>query len=187
MKRYGREIIGKGHPVITGRGLGAAQSLPASVVQTIAQVITQTEGANPSLNNPGNLMYAGQAGATATSSGLAQFDSLADGQAALANQIQIYAGRGDTISQMMATYAPASIPGNNPTAYAGYVADALGVSPDTALTDLGGDTTASPVDTLSTLASQAQSYPAGLDFTDPVTIGVTALVGIGLFLLAERL
>jgi hypothetical protein len=45
----------------------------------------------------------------------------------------------------------------------------------------------SPVDFVDSLASQAGSFVSGIDFTDPVTIGITAVVGIGLVLLAREL
>lgn len=135
------------HPVLVPRrgvaGLGAAvQVLPASTVQTIAGTIQNVEGYYPgslaySNNNPGNLIYAGQAGATPGAGGFARFATYQDGLGALNNQIQLYAGRGLTIQQMMNVYAPAS-DGNNPGAYAVQVAGALGVSPDTSLTDLAG-------------------------------------------------
>lgn len=45
----------------------------------------------------------------------------------------------------------------------------------------------SPVDAVDSFASQAESYVSGLDFTDPVTIGVAALLGIGLVLAVKEL
>jgi hypothetical protein len=115
--------------------------LPQSVVDTIASTIQTQEGYYPGSlaytnNNPGNLIYAGQAGATPGAGGFAAFPSYAAGQAALDNQIQIYATNGLTINQMMALYAPAGQGSNNPSAYAQTIADALGVSPDTTLTDI---------------------------------------------------
>jgi hypothetical protein len=174
------------HPVLVQRrglrGLGAAvQVLPAATVQTIASTIQQVEGYYPgslsySNNNPGNLIYAGQAGATRGAGGFAQFSTYQDGLDALNNQIQLYAGRGLTIQQMMNTYAPASA-GNNPAAYANQVAGALGVGPDTALTDLSG--AGAPV--YSSLDLAAIGLPASLD---PVWIGAAALVGVALYALS---
>ena len=57
------------------------------------------------LNNPGNLNYAGQPGATPTTSGNgqeAQFDSLADGIAATDAQLDLDASRGLTLAQRLA-------------------------------------------------------------------------------------
>lgn len=79
-------------------------------------------------NNPGNLKYAGQAGASPGwfGSRFAHFGSTAEGLDALARQLQLYAQRGnDTISGIISKYAPA---GENDTAgYIAYVAKALGV------------------------------------------------------------
>lgn len=62
-------------------------------------------------NNPGNLNYAGQAGATiegGPNGRFAVFGSMADGIAALYRQIQIYFSRGtNTIESIVKKYAPA--------------------------------------------------------------------------------
>ena len=143
---FGR--IPRPHPVIITRGglggLGAApQVLPPATVATIAGAIQQQEGYYPGSvayqnNNPGNLIYAGQAGATPGAGGFAQFGSYQDGLDALNNQIQLYASRGLTIQGMMNVYAPATQAGNTPTLYASNVAGALGVAPDTPLASLSG-------------------------------------------------
>lgn len=128
-------------------GLGQAGG-----AQTIAATIQQMEGYYPGTvayvnNNPGNLMYAGQAGATKSPSGYAVFPSYDAGYQALLNQIQNYANRGLTIEQMMDLYAPApsatcttACAGNNPTLYANTVANSLGVSTDTTVADAIGGT-----------------------------------------------
>jgi len=71
-------------------------------------------------NNPGNLNYAGQAGAHLESgkgARFAAFDSMQDGVAALARQLQLYGGRGtDTIDEIVKTYAPGA-DGNDVAAY----------------------------------------------------------------------
>jgi hypothetical protein len=184
------------HPVIVARGglsgLGAAsQVLPASTVQTIAGAIQQQEGYYPGSlayqnNNPGNLIYVGQAGATPGAGGFAQFSSYDAGLSALENQIQLYAGRGLTIQGMMNVYAPSTQPGNNPGLYASNVAAALGVSPDTPLTSLDGAGAAVPdlvptnVYTDSGVFSlDSMLSPAGVD---PVLMGVgAAVLGVVLF------
>lgn len=127
-------------------GLGASSASPA--VATIASTIQSVEGYYPGSlaytnNNPGNLIYVGQAGATQGAGGFAAFPSYDAGYQALVNQINIYANQGLTINQMMAKYAPAGDGNNNPTAYANTIATALGVSTDTTLTDaLAGNATA---------------------------------------------
>ena len=68
-------------------GIGAAAS--PSVVSAIATAINHQESSNPSYNNPGDLRYAGQAGATgAAPNGMAIFSSLQAGQQAEVDQIQ---------------------------------------------------------------------------------------------------
>jgi hypothetical protein len=187
------------HPVLLGfaglYGLGAAQILPAGAVSTIASTIQTVEGYYPGSiayqnNNPGNLVYAGQPGATAGAGGFAVFDSYASGWAALENQVQLYASRGLTISQMMNIYAPASVPGNNPAAYASTIAGALGVSPDTSLADLSSPSlTVTPADSASPPALDFWAPVAGgssfLASFDPGTLGLWALgAGVALYALA---
>ena len=122
------------------RGIG---QVPANGANVIANTIQQVEGyIGPSAqypngtlayqnNNPGNLIYVGQSGATQGVGGFAAWPTYQDGYNALIAQIQNYANRGLTIDQMMNIYAPASQAGNDPTAYANQIANALGVSPDT--------------------------------------------------------
>jgi hypothetical protein len=114
-------------------GLGTTSSPNAAI---IANTIQQVEGYYPGSlaytnNNPGNLIFVGQAGATQGAGGFASFPSYDAGYQALLNQIQNYANRGLTIDQMMNLYAPAGQGNNNPTAYASTIASALGVSTDT--------------------------------------------------------
>ena len=121
-------------------GMGVAQILDSGTVSTIASTIQNVEGYYPGSlaytnNNPGNLVYVGQPGASPGAGGFAKFPSYQDGLNALHNQIQIYASRGMTIQQMMDVYAPASA-GNDPAKYANTIATALGVPSDTSLTDL---------------------------------------------------
>lgn len=117
-------------------GLGQTSSGAATIAATIQQV----EGYYPGTpaytnNNPGNLIYVGQSGATAGAGGFAAFPSYDAGYQALLNQIQSYANQGLTIQQMMNKYAPAGDGSNNPTAYANQIASALGVPTDTTVAD----------------------------------------------------
>lgn len=67
------------------------------------------------LNNPGNLKFAGQAGAVAGPGGFAQFASMQGGLDALARQLELYGSRGnDTVQGIVSTYAPASDRNNVP-------------------------------------------------------------------------
>ena len=59
-------------------------------------------------NNPGNLRYVGQAGATEGKSGFAKFATPEAGVKALQNQIALDASRGLTVEQFINKYAPPS-------------------------------------------------------------------------------
>jgi len=88
------------------------------------------------LNNPGNLNYAGQPGATPTTLGNgqeAQFDTLADGIAATDRQLALDASRGLTLAQRLQTWAT-----GNQAAYVSNVSNWLGVDPNTPLSALVG-------------------------------------------------
>lgn len=112
----------------------------------VMATIQNVEKVNPSFNNPGALIYAGQPGASSSpqcfpdtithkTDCLAQFDSLDSGTQAWQNQIQLDASRGLTIAQFTAKYAPASDPRNDPTAYAQYIANSTGLDPSAPLSD----------------------------------------------------
>lgn len=80
-------------------------------------------------NNPGNLNFAGQAGA-GRAGRFAAFGSMAEGIAALDDQLQMYAGRGnDTVRGIISKWAPPS-DGNDTGSYIAEVAKKLGVSAD---------------------------------------------------------
>lgn len=94
-------------------------------------------------NNPGNLRYAHQVGATGVdASGFATFGTYQDGMNALKRQITIAAsGNSKVYSKMMtlaeffATYAPSS-DHNDPVIYAQKVATAMGVTTSFQIKDL---------------------------------------------------
>lgn len=147
-------------------GLGAPTILDDATVNTIAQAIQQQEGYYPGSlaytnNNPGNLIYAGQSGAVQGSGGFAKFPDYSTGHQALLNQIQLYASRGMTIQDMMNVYAPAGQGSNDPTAYAATVAAAVGASPDTLLTDLGGLSPVSPGSFMTSLNPNSPGFSPG--------------------------
>lgn len=93
-------------------------------------------------NNPGNLNFANQAGATKESGAggrFAVFESMEHGVAALYKQLQIYFKRGvNTLSSIVKTYAPAS-DGNNVDAYVSALSKATGKGANEAIDS--GDTT----------------------------------------------
>lgn len=92
-------------------------------------------------NNPGNLNYAGQAGATkegGEGGRFAVFESMEHGVAALYKQLQIYFKRGvNTLSSIVKTYAPAS-DGNNVDSYISALSRATGKGANEAIDS--GDT-----------------------------------------------
>jgi hypothetical protein len=81
-------------------------------------------------NNPGNLNYAGQAGASledGSNARFAKFESMEQGISALHRQIGLYLGRGkNTLSDIVNTYAPAS-DNNNVQAYVSALSKATGL------------------------------------------------------------
>jgi len=125
------------------------------------------------LNNPGNLNYAGQPGATPTTQGNgseAQFATLEEGIAATERQLALDASRGLTLAQRLQTWAT-----GNPSAYVSNVSGWLGVDPNTPLSDLLGTNS----------ASQVADTGATFDFSTPVDSGeaglsTLAIVGLGL-------
>lgn len=84
-------------------------------------------------NNPGNLVFAGQRGATKgeTVAGhtFAKFQSTEEGVAALYRQLQLYQKRGiDTLTEIMGVYAPEGA--NNTGAYINALSKTTGLDPD---------------------------------------------------------
>lgn len=110
-------------------------------------------------NNPGNLNYAGQAGATledGSGARFAKFGSTAEGVSALARQLQRYGERGlDTVSKIINKYAPSSE--NNTQAYIDALSKRLGVSGDQKL-DLNDS------GTLSNLIKGISRHESGKDY-----------------------
>lgn len=84
-------------------------------------------------NNPGNLVFAGQRGATKgeTVAGhtFAKFQSTEEGIAALYRQLQLYQKRGiDTLTEVMGVYAPEG--SNNTAAYVQALSQSTGLDPN---------------------------------------------------------
>lgn len=89
-------------------------------------------------NNPGNLNFAGQSGATLeTGPGgrFAVFQSMRDGVSALRRQIGLYLGRGvNTIRSIISKYAPSS-DGNDENSYVNFLSKFTGKSADEKISD----------------------------------------------------
>lgn len=179
------------------RGFGGLGQT-SSGLATIAATIQQVEGYYPGSlayqnNNPGNLIYVGQAGATPGAGGFAAFPSYDAGYQALLNQIQNYANRGLTIDQMMAIYAPAGQGSNNPSSYAQTIANNLGVSTDTPVSAAISGSSADLDNTLANMDAflpSADSISADLssafsgDTSDPALIvGGVLLAALGIYAL----
>jgi hypothetical protein len=110
-------------------------------VLALVNAIAIQEGAN-SYNNPGNLLPAGQPGVVGIApNGFAVFDTLADGQAAEANQLALLANRGTcatgapttTLAQALSCLTPPSE--NDTSSYIAAVAAATGIDPNAPLSD----------------------------------------------------
>lgn len=115
----------------------------------LAQAIARYEGFQPGTrayrnNNPGNLRFAGQTGATGKDGqGFAIFGSEADGWRALERQIELDAGRGHTLATFFGKYAPSHE--NDTNRYLATVAGWLGVrNTGQRLTELLGTPSANP-------------------------------------------
>lgn len=124
-----RLIVRARTPYRRRRGMGQANAGYSGVANAIQTIEGWFPGSvSQSNNNPGNLIYAGQPGATgASSSGFAVFPTVQAGYQALLNQINLDASRGLTIAQFASKYAPAQ-DGNDPTSYAAQIAAATGLS-----------------------------------------------------------
>lgn len=85
-------------------------------------------------NNPGNLRFAGQPGATQGKGGFAMFHSAEEGFNALVNQIKLDASRGLTLAKFIAKYAPPSE--NDTNTYVKQIAQATSTDPNTKISQI---------------------------------------------------
>ena len=115
-------------------------------------------------NNPGNLRYAGQAGAVSTdASGFAVFGTPDEGWSALKRQIELDANRQLSIREFINKYAPPSE--NNTSNYLSFITDGLGLSADTNLASFvfnGGAGSGSHTNTVTDFVPGFDDVP-GLD------------------------
>lgn len=196
-------------------GFGA---LGDALVDSMAAAIQQMEGYIPpnaqypkgtvayQNNNPGNLMYAKQAGASpGGAAGFAKFTSYDAGYAALKQQIQYQINKGQNLVQFFNQYAPGGTSNaagavqtqaatNN---YVSVVANQIGVDPNVPLINYQNGTASagSPPssDTSDSPDTSIITYSTGTDGTgvldsinnlDPVTLGVGVVIGLGLLYVA---
>ncbi|MGK3549465.1 lytic transglycosylase catalytic, partial [Escherichia coli] len=91
----------------TVKGANIQSDIPGAEPEQYAQATKRGERNN----NPGNLNFAGQAGASLERPGgrFARFETAFDGLRALARQLMLYAGRGiNSVEKIISTWAPAS-------------------------------------------------------------------------------
>lgn len=91
-------------------------------------------------NNPGNLRYAGQSGATQGEGGFARFRNPLEGFKALINQVKLDASRNHTLASFINKYAPPSE--NNTSQYLAQISQRLGLSPSTKISQIDAVTLA---------------------------------------------
>jgi hypothetical protein len=180
-------------------------------VDALAAAIQTQEGWYPGSvsyrnNNPGNLVFVGQPGASQGAGGFASFSTASAGVAALKNQITLDAVRGsdaagrpiNSISDLINSWAPASDPSNDPASYIASVVAQTGYDPNAPLSSLGmsSGSGAAPVYSLPD-ASAAGLDLSGLDLSGSVDLSSVGLPSatpywaiaagaFGLFFLASR-
>lgn len=185
-------------PAAFFRGFGARLrgSISPEAVTSIAAAIQQQEGYYPGSrsyrnNNPGNLIYVGQPGATSDPDGFAVFSSAAAGQQALRSQITLDATRGsdaaghpiNTVADLITSWAPPSQ--NDTSSYISAVSAQTGYDPSAPLSSLGSGSIYSPAAAaggfdLSSLQTTVDLSGVGL----PSAVPVYALIGAGVIGLA---
>jgi hypothetical protein len=166
-----------------------------TTLNALAQAIQTQEGYYPGSvaytnNNPGNLVYVGQPGATAGVGGFAAFPSYSAGFQALENQIQLDATRGTdvngnpiaTVGDLIHSWAPASA-GNNTPAYIASVTSQTGFSPSDNLLSLGTPTSSSDVtavddfdDSVYAIYASASSGVTSSTWLIAAAVGAVALI-----------
>ncbi|EMZ70899.1 putative lytic transglycosylase catalytic [Escherichia coli 174900] len=153
----------------TVKGANIQSDIPGAEPEQYAQATKRGERNN----NPGNLNFAGQAGASLERPGgrFARFETAFDGLRALARQLMLYAGRGiNSVEKIISTWAPAS-DNNNTTAYIRAVSQRLGVAPRAALN-------MSDPQTMSALMSSIIQHENGRNIYSRELINKAAVAGI---------
>lgn len=153
----------------TVKGANIQSDIPGAEPEQYAQATKRGERNN----NPGNLNFAGQAGASLERPGgrFARFETAFDGLRALARQLMLYAGRGiNSVEKIISTWAPAS-DNNNTTAYIRAVSQRLGADPRAALN-------MSDPQTMSALMSSIIQHENGRNIYSRELINKAAVAGI---------
>ncbi|HCB4109966.1 TPA: lytic transglycosylase catalytic [Escherichia coli] len=153
----------------TVKGANIQSDIPGAEPEQHAQATKRGERNN----NPGNLNFAGQAGASLERPGgrFARFETAFDGLRALARQLMLYAGRGiNSVEKIISTWAPA-YDNNNTTAYIRAVSQRLGVDPRAALN-------MSDPQTMSALMSSIIQHENGRNIYSRELINKAAVAGI---------
>ncbi|EJR7620717.1 lytic transglycosylase catalytic [Escherichia coli] len=153
----------------TVKGANIQSDIPGAEPEQHAQATKRGERNN----NPGNLNFAGQAGASLERPGgrFARFETAFDGLRALARQLMLYAGRGiNSVEKIISTWAPAS-DNNNTTAYIRAVSQRLGVDSRAALN-------MSDPQTMSALMSSIIQHENGRNIYSRELINKAAVAGI---------
>ncbi len=166
--------------------------ISAAAVDSLAAAIQTHEGYFPGSlsyrqNNPGNLRYAGQAGALPGSAGFAVFPSYDAGLSALKNQIRLDASRGSdaagrpvvTVSDLISSWAPSNE--NDTGAYIASVSLQTGFDPSAALDSLGGGAVAYvPSPAVGDSSAGGSSDDISSDSLDLSAVGIASPVSLPL-------
>lgn len=171
------------------RGLGATLNYPQ-----IDQAITNFEGKPGDLNyrnnNPGNMVYAPWMAAYGCSAGgaggFATCVSMDAGQAVLDKRVTDLVSQGDSVSDLLYTWAGPQYSGNSQTSYDNYVASvaaSTGLDPSLSISQQlsGGSDATTGLDpsTAGDLASLLEGWDGSIDW--PL---IAAAVGAGVLLVA---
>jgi hypothetical protein len=136
------DMLAKNEKERRARGVSASSAASDGIGSSVVTgeiAIPESSRIAKEHNNPGNLKFAGQTGATegedAQDGGKwAKFESPEAGVEALREQIELDAGRGQTVREFVTKYAP---PGSNDTeTYIKQAAEALRADPDDKLSNL---------------------------------------------------
>lgn len=185
----GFAIPRRADPPAAFRGRRLRGSIDPAVAISIANAIQTQEGYYPGSlayqnNNPGNLVYVGQAGASPGAGGFASYSSYAAGFQGLVNQITLDATRGTdvngnpttTLAQFLTSFAP---PSENDTAtYISAVSSATGFDPNASLSSLSSDADLSTGLDLSNVTDQLTS-PVDLSSVGLPSVPVWGLIAAG--------